>query len=194
MPSTTVFSSSRQPALRPLPRLLHISLLGLAAGVALPAQAADAAAAAMPLLAVVITLGATAVGVLMRTRGSPAYILGVAGLGGVGVTVATLVLGLRHVMPNLPGVRENHTLWGLIGVGAVALLTLGLGVRGLIAAIDAFRVQPRRGLVGGVLLVVSLALVAGAGLGFYALGSGKLALLTSYSSSLGAGPNPPASE
>lgn len=146
------------------------------------------------LLAVVITLGATAVGVLMRTRGSPAYILGVAGLGGVGVTVATLVLGLRHVMPNLPGVRENHTLWGLIGVGAVALLTLGLGVRGLIAAIDAFRVQPRRGLVGGVLLVVSLALVAGAGLGFYALGSGKLALLTSYSSSLGAGPNPPASE
>ena len=71
MPSTTVFSSSRQPALRPLPRLLHISLLGLAAGVALPAQAADAAAADVTMPAVTVTGQSTA-----TTEGTQSYTAG----------------------------------------------------------------------------------------------------------------------
>ncbi|WP_219136264.1 TonB-dependent siderophore receptor [Janthinobacterium sp. UMAB-60] len=60
MQSTTAFPSSRQPVLRPLPRLLHISLLSLAAGVALPAQAADAAAADVTMPAVTVTGQSTA--------------------------------------------------------------------------------------------------------------------------------------
>ena len=71
MPSTTVFSSSRQPALRPLPRLLHISLLSLAAGVALPAQAADAAAADVTMPAVTVTGQSTA-----TTEGTQSYTAG----------------------------------------------------------------------------------------------------------------------
>lgn len=74
MPSTTVFSSSRQPALRPLPRLLHISLLSLAAGVALPAQAADAADAAaadVTMPAVTVTGQSTA-----TTEGTQSYTAG----------------------------------------------------------------------------------------------------------------------
>ena len=71
MPSTTVFSSSRQPALRPLPRLLHISLLSLAAGVALPAQAADAAAADVTMQAVTVTGQSTA-----TTEGTQSYTAG----------------------------------------------------------------------------------------------------------------------
>jgi serine/threonine protein kinase len=162
---------------------------------ALPAAfPAVGAALGFVVLAVVITLGATAVGVLMRTRGSPGYTLGVVGLGGLGVTLAALVLGLRHVMPNLPGIRDNHVLMGLIGVGAVALLAVGLGLRGLFAGVDAFRLRPRRAAAGVLVLVASLALLAGGGLAFYALGSGKLTNLESYSSSLGAGPSAPASE
>jgi serine/threonine protein kinase len=162
---------------------------------ALPAAfPAVGAALGFVVLAVVITLGATAVGVLMRTRGSPGYTLGVVGLGGLGVTLAALVLGLRHVMPNLPGIRDNHVLMGLIGVGAVALLAVGLGLRGLFAGVDAFRLRPPRAAAGVLVLVASLALLAGGGLAFYALGSGKLTNLESYSSSLGAGPSAPASE
>ena len=71
MQSTTVFSSSRQPALRPLPRLLHISLLSLAAGVALPAQAADAAAADVTMPAVTVTGQSTA-----TTEGTQSYTAG----------------------------------------------------------------------------------------------------------------------
>lgn len=71
MPSTTVFPSSRQPALRPLPRLLHISLLSLAAGVALPAQAADAAAADVTMPAVTVTGQSTA-----TTEGTQSYTAG----------------------------------------------------------------------------------------------------------------------
>jgi serine/threonine protein kinase len=152
------------------------------------------AALGFVVLGVVLTLGATAVGVLMRTRGSPGYTLGVVGLGGLGVTLATLMLGLRHVMPNLPGIRDNHVLMGLVGVGAVALLAVGLGLRGLFAGVDAFRLRPRRAVAGVLVLVTSLALLAGGGLVFYALGSGKLTNLGSYSSSFGAGPSPPASE
>ncbi|MBK8588480.1 MAG: serine/threonine protein kinase [Sandaracinaceae bacterium] len=162
---------------------------------ALPAAfPAVGAALGFVVLAVVITLGATAVGVLMRTRGSPGHTLGVVGLGGLGVTLAALVLGLRHVMPNLPGIRDNHVLMGLIGVGAVALLAVGLGLRGLFAGVDAFRLRPPRAAAGVLVLVASLALLAGGGLAFYALGSGKLTNLESYSSSLGAGPSAPASE
>ncbi|MBK7776187.1 MAG: serine/threonine protein kinase [Sandaracinaceae bacterium] len=162
---------------------------------ALPAAfPAVGAALGFVVLAVVITLGATAVGVLMRTRGSPGHTLGVVGLGGLGVTLAALVLGLRHVMPNLPGIRDNHVLMGLIGVGAVALLAVGLGLRGLFAGVDAFRLRPPRAAAGVLVLAASLALLAGGGLAFYALGSGKLTNLESYSSSLGAGPSAPASE
>ena len=71
MQSTTVFSSSRQPALRPLPRLLHISLLSLAAGLALPAQAADAAAADVTMPAVTVTGQSTA-----TTEGTQSYTAG----------------------------------------------------------------------------------------------------------------------
>ena len=71
MQSTTAFSSSRQPALRPLPRLLHISLLSLAAGVALPAQAADAAAADVTMPAVTVTGQSTA-----TTEGTQSYTAG----------------------------------------------------------------------------------------------------------------------
>ncbi|MDI3296919.1 TonB-dependent siderophore receptor [Janthinobacterium tructae] len=71
MQSTTVFPSSRQPALRPLPRLLHISLLSLAAGVALPAQAADAAAADVTMPAVTVTGQSTA-----TTEGTQSYTAG----------------------------------------------------------------------------------------------------------------------
>src|SRR5450830_2034418 len=72
MQSTTVFYSSRQPALRPLPRLLHISLLSLAAGVAaLPAQAADAAAADVTMPAVTVTGQSTA-----TTEGTQSYTAG----------------------------------------------------------------------------------------------------------------------
>ncbi len=71
MQSTTVFRSSRQPALRPLPRLLHISLLSLAAGVALPAQAADAAAADVTMPAVTVTGQSTA-----TTEGTQSYTAG----------------------------------------------------------------------------------------------------------------------
>ena len=71
MQSTTLFSSSRQPALRPLPRLLHISLLSLAAGVALPAQAADAAAADVTMPAVTVTGQSTA-----TTEGTQSYTAG----------------------------------------------------------------------------------------------------------------------
>jgi len=71
MPSTTVFPSSRQPALRPLPRLLHISLLSLAAGVTLPTQAADAAAADVTMPAVTVTGQSTA-----TTEGTQSYTAG----------------------------------------------------------------------------------------------------------------------
>lgn len=71
MQSTTVFPSSRQPALRHLPRLLHISLLSLAAGVALPAQAADAAAADVTMPAVTVTGQSTA-----TTEGTQSYTAG----------------------------------------------------------------------------------------------------------------------
>lgn len=71
MQSTTAFPSSRQPALRPLPRLLHISLLSLAAGVALPAQAADAAAADVTMPAVTVTGQSTA-----TTEGTQSYTAG----------------------------------------------------------------------------------------------------------------------
>ncbi|MDN2697442.1 TonB-dependent siderophore receptor [Janthinobacterium sp. SUN073] len=71
MPSTTVFPSSRQPALRPLPRLLHISLLSLAAGVALPAQAAEAAAADVTMPAVTVTGQSRA-----TTEGTQSYTAG----------------------------------------------------------------------------------------------------------------------
>ena len=71
MQSTTVLPSSRQPALRPLPRLLHISLLSLAAGVALPAQAADAAAADVTMPAVTVTGQSTA-----TTEGTQSYTAG----------------------------------------------------------------------------------------------------------------------
>ncbi|MGK5051557.1 TonB-dependent siderophore receptor [Janthinobacterium sp. RB2P8] len=68
MQSTTVLSSSRQPALRPLPRLLHIALLSLAAGVVLPAQAADAAAADVTMPAVTV-LGQS----MATTEGTQSY-------------------------------------------------------------------------------------------------------------------------
>lgn len=71
MQSTTVLPSSRQPALRPLPRLLHISLLSLAVGVALPAQAADAAAADVTMPAVTVTGQSTA-----TTEGTQSYTAG----------------------------------------------------------------------------------------------------------------------
>ena len=71
MQSTTVFSSSRQPALRPLPRLLHISLLSLAAGVALPTQAADAAAPDVTMPAITVTGQSTA-----TTEGTQSYTAG----------------------------------------------------------------------------------------------------------------------
>ncbi|WP_426056051.1 TonB-dependent siderophore receptor [Janthinobacterium sp. PSPC2-1] len=71
MQSTTAFSSSRQPALRPLPRLLHISLLSLAAGVALPAQAAEAAPADVTMPAVTVTGQSTA-----TTEGTQSYTAG----------------------------------------------------------------------------------------------------------------------
>jgi hypothetical protein len=152
------------------------------------------AALGFVVLAVVLTLGATSVGVLMRTRGSPGYTLGVVGLGGLGVTVAALALGLRHVMPNLPGIRDNHVVMGLFGVAALALLAVGLGLRGLFAGADAFRLRPPRAVAGVLLLVTSVGLLVGGGLAFYALGSGTLTDLGSCSSSLGAGPSDPASE
>ncbi|WP_180977560.1 TonB-dependent siderophore receptor [Janthinobacterium sp. ROICE36] len=71
MQSTTIFCSSRQPALRPLPRLLHISLLSLAAGLALPAQAADAAAADVTMPAITILGQSTA-----TTEGTQSYTAG----------------------------------------------------------------------------------------------------------------------
>ncbi|MGX9698401.1 TonB-dependent siderophore receptor [Janthinobacterium lividum] len=71
MQSTTVFSSSHQPALRPLPRLLHIALLSLAAGVVLPAQAADAAAADVTMPAVTVLGQSTA-----TTEGTQSYTAG----------------------------------------------------------------------------------------------------------------------
>lgn len=71
MQSTTVLPSSRQPALRPLPRLLHISLLSLAAGVALPTQAADAAAADVTMPAITVTGQSTA-----TTEGTQSYTAG----------------------------------------------------------------------------------------------------------------------
>ena len=71
MQSTTVFSSSRQPALRPLRRLLHISLLSLAAGVALPTQAADAAAPDVTMPAITVTGQSTA-----TTEGTQSYTAG----------------------------------------------------------------------------------------------------------------------
>ena len=71
MQSMTVFSSSPRPVLRPLPRLLHISLLSLAAGVVLPAQAADAGAADVTMPAVTV-LGQSMAG----TEGTLSYTTG----------------------------------------------------------------------------------------------------------------------
>ncbi|MDO8066929.1 TonB-dependent siderophore receptor [Janthinobacterium sp. SUN206] len=71
MQSTTVFPPSRQPALRPLPRLLHVALLSLAAGTVLPAQAADAAAADVTMPAVTV-LGQSMAG----TEGTQSYTTG----------------------------------------------------------------------------------------------------------------------
>ncbi|MCC7599217.1 TonB-dependent siderophore receptor [Janthinobacterium sp. FW305-129] len=71
MQTTTVLSSSRLPALRPLPHLLHISLLSLAAGVALPALAADAAPADVTMPAVTV-LGQS----MATTEGTQSYTAG----------------------------------------------------------------------------------------------------------------------
>ncbi|PIF08564.1 TonB-dependent siderophore receptor [Janthinobacterium sp. 13] len=71
MQSTTVFPPSRQPALRPLPRLLHVALLSLAAGTVLPAQAADAAAADVTMPAVTV-LGQS----MASTEGTQSYTTG----------------------------------------------------------------------------------------------------------------------
>ncbi|WP_290604760.1 TonB-dependent siderophore receptor [Janthinobacterium sp.] len=71
MQSTTVFSSSRQPALRPLPRLLPAALLALAAGASLPARAADAAPADMTMPAVTVLGQSTA-----STEGTGSYTAG----------------------------------------------------------------------------------------------------------------------
>ncbi|KAB8064242.1 TonB-dependent siderophore receptor [Janthinobacterium violaceinigrum] len=73
MQSTTVPSSSRQPALRPLPHLLQLALLTLAAGVALPAQAADTAASdsAVTMPAITILGQSTA-----ATEGTQSYTAG----------------------------------------------------------------------------------------------------------------------
>ena len=71
MQSTTVFSSSRQPALRPLPRLLPAALLALAAGASLPARAADAAPADVTMPAVTVLGQSTA-----STEGTGAYTAG----------------------------------------------------------------------------------------------------------------------
>ena len=71
MQSTTVFSSSRQPALRPLPRLLPAALLALAAGASLPARAADAAPADVTMPAVTVLGQSTA-----STEGTGSYTAG----------------------------------------------------------------------------------------------------------------------
>ncbi|MEG1054774.1 MAG: TonB-dependent receptor plug domain-containing protein, partial [Janthinobacterium sp.] len=71
MQSMTVFSSSPRPVLRPLPRLLHIALLSLAAGTVLPAQAADAAAADVTMPAVTV-LGQS----MASTEGTQSYTTG----------------------------------------------------------------------------------------------------------------------
>ena len=71
MQSTTVFSSSRQPALHPLPRLLPAALLALAAGASLPARAADAAPADVTMPAVTVLGQSTA-----STEGTGSYTAG----------------------------------------------------------------------------------------------------------------------
>jgi serine/threonine-protein kinase len=174
---------------------LSAACVALLAGDALPAPLAGAGMlVGFGLLAAVFGLAAAATGVLLRAAGSPGYTLGVVGLGGLGVTVTTLVLGLRHTLPNLPGVRDNHAVWGLAGAGAVALLAVGLGLRGLFAGADAFRVTPRRPLLGVLLLLASLGLLAGGGFSAYALAAGRVSAPGSWSSSVGAADSGPASE
>ncbi|MCB9661641.1 MAG: serine/threonine protein kinase [Sandaracinaceae bacterium] len=152
---------------------LSAASVAVFAGEALPARVQSLGPlAGFGLLALVMGLGAVAIGVGLRTVGSPGYTLGVVGLGGVGITVVTLLLGLRHFLPNLPGIRDNHALFVLAGAAAVAVLALGLGLRGLFGGVDAFRVRPRRPLLGTSVLLVSLALGGSAGWVFYALGTG----------------------
>lgn len=179
--------------------LLWLALAGVAvallAGETLPLQLPLAGpAVGFGVLALVIGFAAVSIGVLVRAAGSPAYTLGVVGLGGLAVTVTTLMLGLRHTLPNLPGVRDNHALWGVAGVGAVALLGVGLGLRGLFAGADAFRVTPRRSGFGVLVLLTSLALLGGSGLAFYGVGTGRVSAPGSWAFSSGAAESLPASE
>jgi hypothetical protein len=158
------------------------------------ALSAIGAAVGFVVLALVLLLGATTVGMLVRSHSGARHSLFVVTLGGIGATFATGALGLRHVMPNLPIMRDNHAFIGLLGAGSVALLALGFGLRGLAMGVDAFRLRPHRAVLGVVMFAVSVALFGGAGLTFYALGSGKLRSLEPLSPSVGAGPRLPASE